>query len=299
MDLKQIRYFITVCEQHSFSRAVDILDVSQPSLSRQIQLLEAELKQHLLRRTGRGVEPTEAGLRFLNHAKAIHALATHAKQDLQNFRFVVQGRVRLGMPPRIARRLTPHLVQKFRTLFPYSSITIAEGLSSEMREWLIKDRVDLALLYEPPASALMACESIYREDLVLAYAAACQPMPPATIKVTELDQYALVLPSTPNTIRVLVDSICRDLNVSLNIVAEVDVVQTIVETTACGNVFTIIPRSAIGDVPGQAELSFSAITEPVIKNNLTLALPVNRANSKLTGATADIIRGLDFAHYLG
>ncbi|HEY9281568.1 MAG TPA: LysR family transcriptional regulator [Eoetvoesiella sp.] len=298
MDLKQIHYFIVVCEQRSFSRAVDILDISQPSLSRQIQLLETELKQHLLRRTGRGVEPTEAGLRFLNHAKAIHKLATHAKQDLRSFRFSPQGRVRLGMPPRIARRLTPHLVQKFRTLFPDASITIAEGLSTEMREWLIKDRVDLALLYEPPPSALMACESIYREDLVLAYTRTCHPVPPATIKVTDLGQYPLVLPSAPNTIRALVDNTCRDLNVQLNIVAEVDVVQTIVETTSYGNMFTVIPRSAIGDIPGQAELSFSAITKPAIKNNLTLALPVNGPNSKLISETADIIRSLDFAHYL-
>src|SRR3546814_13694420 len=105
MNLKQIHYFIVVCEQRSFSRAVDILDVAQPSISRQIQLLESELQQHLLRRTGRGVEPTEAGLRFLSHARAMHALAVHAKQDLLGFRSSVQGKVRLGMPPRIARPL--------------------------------------------------------------------------------------------------------------------------------------------------------------------------------------------------
>lgn len=298
MDLKQIHYFIIVCEQGSFSSAVDILGVSQPSLSRQVQLLEAELKQHLLMRTGRGVVPTEAGLRFLEHAKAIHKLATNARHDMQSFRLVEQGKVRLGMPPRIARRLTPHLVQKFRTMFPHGSITIAEGLSTEMREWLIKDRVDLALLYEPPPSALMICESIFREELVLAYTPACRPTPPSTVKVTELDHYPLVLPSAPNTIRALVDNTCTDLNVRLNIVAEVDVVQTIVETTSYGNMFTIIPRSAISDVPGQAELAYSAITDPPIKNNLTLALPANRSHSTLVGATADIIRGLDIAHYL-
>ena len=293
-----MHYFIVVSEQRSFSRAVEILDVSQPSLSRQIQLLETELKQHLLRRTGRGVEPTEAGLRFLHHAKTIHKLATYARQDLQSFRSSVQGKVRLGMPPRIARRLTPHLVHQFRALFPDSSITIAEGLSSEMREWLIKDRVDLALLYDPPASVLMSCESIYREELVLAYTRTYRPVPPKKIKVTQLGLYPLVLPSAPNTIRALVDNTCRDLNVQLNIVAEVDVVHTIVETTSYGNVFTIIPRSAIGDIPGHTELAFSTIVEPVIKNNLTLALPVNGPNSKLAGATADLIRGLDISHYM-
>lgn len=298
MDLKQIHYFIIVCEQRSFSSAVDILGVSQPSLSRQVQLLETELKQHLLQRTGRGVIPTEAGLRFLEHAKAIHKLAVSARQDMHSFRFVEQGKVRLGMPPRIARRLTPHLVHEFRSLFPHGSITIAEGLSTEMREWLIKDRVDLALLYEPPPSAVMVCESIFREDLVLAYTQACRPVPPPTVKVAELDRYPLVLPSAPNTIRALVDSTCKDMNVRLNIVAEVDVVQTIVETTSYGNMFTVIPRSAISDIPGQAELAYSAITDPPITNNLTLALPANKPISALVSATADIIRTLDIARYL-
>ncbi|WP_442595460.1 LysR family transcriptional regulator [Parapusillimonas sp. JC17] len=298
MNLKQIHYFIVVCEQRSFSRAVDVLDVAQPSISRQVQLLEAELQQHLLRRTGRGVEPTEAGLRFLNHAKALHALAVHAKQDLLDFRSTVQGRVKLGLPPRIARRLTPHIVKQFRLLFPNSSITIAERLSTEMREWLIKDRVDLALLYEPPPSVLMTCETIYREELVLAYTRDCRPAPPAQVKVAELARYPLVLPSAPNTIRALVDSTCRDLNVELNVVAEVDVVHSIVETTAQGNVFTIIPRSAIKDSLGHEELSYSRIVEPVIRNNLTLALPLNGGNQRLATATADIIRGLDFARYM-
>jgi len=298
MDLKQIRYFIIVCEQRSFSRAVDILSISQPSLSRQIQLLESELKQHLLRRTGRGVEPTEAGQRFLVHAKAINQSVAKAKQDLQDFGAAVQGKVRLGMPPRIAKRLTPHLVQRFRTLFPYSSITIAEGLSTEMQDWLLKDRIDLALLYEPIASALIDFESIYREDLVLAYAPFHRPKPPTTVKATDLGHYPLVLPSAPNTIRVLVDKMCRDANVHLNVVAEVDVVQTAVDTTAYGNVFTVVPRSAVSDTTGRAQLVSSAIVEPAIKNNLTLALPTHGPNRKLAGATADIIRQLDMRHYL-
>src|SRR3546814_12119652 len=123
MNLKQIHYFIVVCEQRSFSRAVDILDVAQPSISRQIQLLESELQQHLLRRTGRGVEPTEAGLRFLSHARAMHALAVHANQDLLGFRSSVPGNVRLGLPPRITPPLPPPSVQQFHPRFPPPSIS--------------------------------------------------------------------------------------------------------------------------------------------------------------------------------
>ncbi|WP_345252412.1 LysR family transcriptional regulator [Pigmentiphaga soli] len=295
MDLRQIRYFLVICEKRNLSRAAEVLGVSQPSLSRQIQLLEGELRHHLLARTGRGVEPTEAGLRFLEHAKAIDALAAQARHDMRTFRSPVQDKVRLGMPHRVARRLAPQIVQAFRRRHPDAALTLAEGLSNEMNEWLTKGRVDLALLYDPPLSALLRYESIYRENLVLAYGKTCRPVPPARVRARDLGRYPLVLPSAPNTIRALVDHACRELNVALNVVAEVDVVQTILETMSEESMFTIIPYSALHDMQGQDYLAHSAIVEPTITNNLTLAMPASGTPAPLVESTAAIIRGLDIA----
>lgn len=293
MDLKQVRSFIMACEMRSLSRAAEVLGLSQPSLSRQIQLLETELRHHLLARTGRGVEPTPAGLRFLAHAKALDALAQHARQDMRAYASTTQDKVRLGLPPRVARRLAPQIVQAFRRQHPAAALTLAEGLSSEMNDWLIKDRVDLALLYDPPPSTLVRCVSVYREDLVLAYAKSCRPLPPPRVRARELGRYPLVLPSAPNTIRALVDKTCRDLEVTLDIAAEVDVVQTILETMTQDTLYTILPRSALHDMPGQDYLACSEIIAPTIMNNLTLAMPARQPLPALVEATADIIRGLD------
>src|SRR5690606_775476 len=211
------------------------------------------------------------------------------------------GRVRLGIPPRVARRLAPNIMQQFRAQFPASSITLAEGLSAQLRDWLLKDKVDLALLYEPAPSSLMQVESLYREELVLAHARAGAAALPATIAVADLDKYPLVLPSAPNTIRALVEHTCRESNVQLNVVAEVDVVQTIVETLSYAHepVFTIIPRSALGDIPGPARLSCAPIVDPVIRNNLTLAIATAAAQSQLVLAVAQIIRGIDMTNHMG
>src|SRR5690606_20773009 len=140
-------------------------------------------------------------------------------------------------------------------------ITLAEGLSAQLRDWVLKDKVDLALLYEPAPSSLMQLESLYREELVLAHAHGNNMRLPGQVAVADLGQYPLVLPSAPNTIRTLVGQTCRDRNVQLNVVAEVDVVQTIVETLSYSHepVFTIIPRSALDDLPGQTRLSCAAI----------------------------------------
>ena len=138
--------------------------------------------------------------------------------------------------------LTPPLVQAFRREFPGASIAVAEGLSAQVREWLLAGRVDLALLYDP-APPQLACESLFREDLVLAAAPALGPRC-RTRRGQDLGAYPLVLPSPPNAIRTLVDSVCRAQGVRLQVAAEVDAVQTIVELAAQGDACAILPRSA-------------------------------------------------------
>lgn len=87
MDLKQIEYFVRVAELGGFTRAAAALGIAQPALSRQVRLLEVELRQNLLARDGRGAVPTEAGRLLLAHGRGIlhpgphpgHARQRHGK----------------------------------------------------------------------------------------------------------------------------------------------------------------------------------------------------------------------------
>jgi LysR family nitrogen assimilation transcriptional regulator len=294
MDLKQIEYFVRVAERRSFSRAAELLGVAQPSLSRQVRLLEQELGQHLLYRNGRGAEPTEAGLRFLEHGRALLALAARAKEDLQDLRGTPPaGKVVIGLPPRVARPVTPSLVQAFRRACPDASITVAEGLSTQVREWLLAGRIDLALLYDPPPSPQLSYESLFREDLVLAAAPATHPPLPASVKVAHLGDYPLILPSLPNAIRTLVESVCRRQGVRLNVAAEVDAVQTIAQLVAQGDACTILPRSAVLGPAADHPLALCRIESPTIRNDLVLAMPRHRPATRLAEATAQLLRELD------
>ncbi|OZI58551.1 LysR family transcriptional regulator [Bordetella genomosp. 1] len=289
-DLKQIAYFVQVAEGRSFSRAAEALGVAQPTLSRQVRLLELELGQHLLYRNGRGVEPTEAGVRLLGHARGLLHLAERAREDLRTLGDTPAGKVVVGLPPRIARVLTPPLVARFRSAFPQASIAVAEGLSAQVREWLLAGRVDLAVLYDPPATPQILTESLLREDLVLVAAAGSRPALPARITVSQLPAYPLILPSLPNAIRTLVEGVCRRVGVRLNVVTEVDAVQTILELAAQGQACAILPRSA---ALGGPALAVCRIEAPVIRNRLVLATPRQRPATRLADATAELLRGLD------
>src|ERR687886_348250 len=82
MDLRQLEYFVRVAELGSFTRAAVELDVAQPALSRQVRLLELELRQSLLLRNGRGAVPTEAGKILLEHGRGFREAMPEAKLSI-------------------------------------------------------------------------------------------------------------------------------------------------------------------------------------------------------------------------
>ena len=103
MDLKQLSYFVRVAELGSFTKAAQLLDTTQPALSRLIRMLEVDLRQTLLVRNGRGAVPTEAGQVLLEHGRGILHQVQRAREDLGTVRGGLAGRVAIGLPPSLAR----------------------------------------------------------------------------------------------------------------------------------------------------------------------------------------------------
>lgn len=288
MDLKQLEYLLSVVELGSFSRAAIALNLSQPSLSRQIALLEVDLGQRLLVRTGRGAVATEAGEVLLGHAREMLARARTAREQLRDMHASPTGRLIVGLPPRVALGLGASLVQRFRERFPRAVITVLEGLSLSLRESLIAGRLDLALLFDPLPSPQLRFEPLMRERLLLVAPPGSQL--PARVGLAALSQYPMLLPSAPNAIRALVDSVLLPRRIALQIQAEVGAVSTVLTLVARGEGCSILPESALA---GRG-LPQAAIGPPAIRNALVLAEPLARPASRLTRETAQILRSLDF-----
>ncbi|MCB2068937.1 MAG: LysR family transcriptional regulator, partial [Ottowia sp.] len=155
MDLRQLESFVTVANLGGMSRAAVHLQMAQPSVSRQIALLEKELGQRLLERHGRGVQLTEAGRVLAGHARQMLEQSRRARDELQDLGARVAGRCVVGLPPRLALAHAPALVMAFRERFPGAAITVLEALSVSLRESLIAGHMDLALLFDPAPTPLL------------------------------------------------------------------------------------------------------------------------------------------------
>ena len=262
MDLRQLEYFVRVAELGSFTRAAAALGVAQPALSRQIRLLEVELRQNLLTRHGRGAQPTEAGLLLLEHGRGILHQVAHARDELARLRGGLSGRVSLGLPPSVARVLAVPLMQAFRTEWPQARLAISEGLSTGMLESLVSGRLDVAVLYNATPLAEVEIAPLAREELLLveragaatsaSATATATPAPaatPASATLDELSRLPLVIPSRPNAIRMHVEATLASAGLAPDVAMEVDGVPAILDLVAGGGGCAVLSRHAVDSAP--------------------------------------------------
>lgn len=289
MEIQRLEYLVKVIETGSFSRAAAVLCMSQSALSRQIMELEQSVGQRLLLRTGRGVTPTEAGKLLLSHARAILSIAQHATQELADLDAAPRGRVTLGLPPLMALRHGGALIHAFRSRFPEAMLTLVEGLSMNLREWLVDGRLDAAVLYDAPPLPQMDYELLRREPLAL-FGSARGPALPAEVSIAKLPEYPLVLPSSPNAIRSLMDVALREKGVELKVIAEVASAPTLLALVSQGVGFTILPDSAVRTRLDAEHLQIAPLSAPTIRNRVMLAVPRTRPLSRLGRALIQLVK---------
>lgn len=278
MDLKQLEYFVRVAELGSFTRAAIALDVAQPALSRQVRLLEVELRQTLLVRNGRGATPTEAGKLLLAHGRGILHQVERAKEELGRVRGALAGRVAIGLPPSLARVLAVPLTRAFRAQLPQASLSISEGLSANMQEWLLTGRLDIAVLYNAQPVPEIEIQPLREEELWLVQQrppGLSEDPPPAPMPLRELAEVPLIIPSRPNALRMQVETELANIGCRPIVALEIDGVSAILDLVADGAGAALLSRNAVASSIKPSAYRLRAIT-PALRTRLSLATSSQR-----------------------
>lgn len=291
MDLKQLEYFVRVAELGSFTRAAGVLNIAQPALSRQVRLLEVELRQNLLLRNGRGVTTTEAGKLLLEHGRGILHQVERAREDLGRVRGALAGRVALGLPPSIAKMMTVPLTRAFRKRLPNAALSISEGLTISMQEGLLTGRLDVALLYNPPASPDLDTLPLLEEKLFLISPrpsrarASSQP-----ISLKEVSGLPLVIPSRPNAIRMVVETEMAGIGCKPDIGLEIDGVAAILDLVADGAGHAVLPHYALATSARPEAYQARPIDKPHLLSRVALATAAGRTTTMTQQAMIELIQ---------
>jgi LysR family transcriptional regulator, nitrogen assimilation regulatory protein len=294
MDLKQLEYFVRVAELGSFTRAAIALDVAQPALSRQVRLLEVELRQNLLIRNGRGAAPTEAGKLLLEHGRGILHQVERAREELGRVRGGLAGRVAIGLPPSVAKAMAVPLIREFRRHMPDATLSISEGLSVSMHESLASGRLDIALLYNATPAPGIELTPLLEEPLYLVQrrtgkGAASRPR---AIALREVADMPLVIPSRPNAIRMLVESEMAKLRCRPNVALEIDGVGAILDLVEDGAGSAILSSNAVKTSVRPTAFSMRPIGSPPLRSKLSMAMSSQRPATLTQKAALALIEQL-------
>ncbi len=298
MDLKQLEYFVRVAELGSFTRASIALDIAQPALSRQIRLLEVELRQNLLTRNGRGALPTEAGNLLLKHGRGILHQVELAREELGAVRGALAGRVSIGLPPSLSRLITVPLSRAFKQQLPQAHLTLTEGFSVLMYEGLRVGNLDIAVLYNAEHSPEVEMTTLHTEELVLisktssTHKTAQKTRKRQPITLAKVAELPLILPSRPNAFRILIESEMNAIGLKPDVTLEVDGLNAILSLVKEGMGHAVLPSYTLSNFDDASPFTVRSITQPRILSQLMLVRAARRPSTETQKIAAEVVKSV-------
>ncbi|MCF8092334.1 MAG: LysR family transcriptional regulator [Desulfotignum sp.] len=167
MDLWQLQIFVTVVEQKSFSKASDIINLSQPTVSTHIKELEQHFQCRLLDRLGKKTEPTRAGWILFDHARKILALKDRTESAMLDFIGCTKGRLVIGGSTIPAGYILPRLMGPFAKTYPDVSLHLSTGDTCQVIEDVKHGRVELGVVGARTRDTAIVQEVLLADEMKL------------------------------------------------------------------------------------------------------------------------------------
>jgi DNA-binding transcriptional LysR family regulator len=149
MELRVIRYFLTIVQEENITRAAKMLYITQPTLSRQLDELEQELGTELFTRGKRKITLTDAGVLFYQRAKEIIELADKTKQEFSEIQNLTGGIISIGSAEAIATQIVPELLKTFSQKYPAVRFDLTYGDADDIKDRISKGLIEVGFLLEP------------------------------------------------------------------------------------------------------------------------------------------------------
>jgi LysR family hydrogen peroxide-inducible transcriptional activator len=241
MEMHQLRYFVAVADEGSFSRAAERCFVSQPSLSQQIIKLEQEVGRPLFDRAGRRVLLTDAGRLLLEHARAVLMTIENATRQLKEVHCDSSGRLTVGVIPTIASYLLPPVIATFRRTHPRVELMIQEDYTQRLVASVRQGDLDIAIAALPIDDDQLTLETLGTDPLVLAVPSGHPLARKRRPVLRDLNQEPFVLISDMHCLGEQVMSICRSHEIQPKLVCRGAQISTVQALIALGEGVSLLP----------------------------------------------------------
>ncbi|AJK47715.1 transcriptional regulator, LysR family [Burkholderia plantarii] len=245
LDIKPLRYFVTLAETGHFGRAATRLNLSQPPLSRQIAALEASLGVMLVERGPRGVTLTPAGERFRDDAKAILAAVERAAHHARAAASGAAGKLTVGFTMCAAYSVVPRYAREFGAAWPEVALHLRETVSNDLAEQVLNGHIDAAILFPGAPHEGLAQRTVVTEPLCVALSREHPRARARRLRIAELadEPFVMAVEAVAPTLRAAIVDHCRHGGFEPNIRLEVQLQQTVLGLVDEGVGVALVPES--------------------------------------------------------
>ena len=287
-SLRQLRVFVTVAQAKSFSRAGEIIGLSQSAVSHSVKELELQTGVRLLDRTTREVVLTEAGQQLAARLERILDELSTTLRDVGRVGQQLSGTVRVAASQTISAHLIPHCIAHSNHRYPEIKFVLHDRPQQWVLESIRQGEVDFGIVIDPGAATDLECETVLSEPFLLL----CRDDHPFagrdSVSWLELEGQRLVLQDYASGSRPLIDAALAGFSVEANIVQEIGHPATLFPMVESGIGISVLPALAL-PLPQGNHLQIKRLT-PVVERQLMLVRRKNRSLSTAAQALWDVVR---------
>jgi LysR family nitrogen assimilation transcriptional regulator len=284
MNLRQLKYFISVVNTGNMTRAAELGNVAQTALSAQIRQLEEDLGVALLVRHSRGVEATEAGRALYERGLAILKLVEDTRQEMATFAATDRERVRFGITPALMLIIGADLIECVAKDCPDLSFSIVEAMSHLLAPDVLSGALDYALCYDAPDQPQLRRTAFLQEDLVFVTRPGRGFGP--TVRLGEVLTETLAMPDELDTVRLAVAAAARSLGSEVRVTHEVRSISAMKSLAIRGAASCVLPLAALSEEVAAGTLVAHPIVAPAVRRTLYLVTATQRPGFRCDPALA-------------
>jgi DNA-binding transcriptional LysR family regulator len=293
MDTRQLAAFCTVVERRSFSQAAEQLGVTQPAVSLQIRSLEKRLGLQLLDRSGRRVEPTDAGRRLYRSAQRLLALEEQLLAELgEEVEGELTGRLEIGASTGPGGTVLPVALAEFQQLHPGVQVALSVSDTQRVIEQVARRELELGVVGAVRRHRGVVFEPFFRDEVVLAVPRGHR-FADRQVSLDELKLEPLVLMQEGAGVRQVIDDELREVGLRLrdfNVQLELGLQESARSAVLAGYGVTFISHSAIEADVAAGTVAVARVEGLEPSREISLVRSAGRAETRVAQAFVEFAR---------
>lgn len=284
MELGQLEAFIQVANHRGFSRAAEVLFLTQPSVTARIQALEKELGETLFERSGRTVRLTDAGTTFYEYAQRALKEVQEGRDALESLRKTDAGSLRLGSALTVSAYVLPKILKTFRARYPGVDVSVRTGRSDHVLEMVLNDEVQVGLVRSLVHQDIETVH-LYDDEVVLVTDTRHPFAQTRSASVEDVARQSLIFFDRGSSYYGLIHGFFRDAGIVARHAMELDSMEATKMMVEEGLGIAILPRVSV-----ERELKLGLLVEveitgvPRIKRQIAMIYRRNRRHARTVGA---------------